>query len=78
MAIREVVQARVRQLTDERSVLRVLPVHGGKGVGPFLFLDHMGPWEVSPEETSDVGHIRTLAWPQSPIYLKEAFCIETA
>ncbi|HMZ37430.1 MAG TPA: pirin family protein [Leptospiraceae bacterium] len=55
MAIREVVQARVRQLTDERSVLRVLPVHGGKGVGPFLFLDHMGPWEVSPEETSDVG-----------------------
>lgn len=48
-------QARVRQLTDERSVLRVLPVHGGKGVGPFLFLDHMGPWEVSPEESSDVG-----------------------
>jgi redox-sensitive bicupin YhaK (pirin superfamily) len=38
-------------LVGDASVLRVLP-RGGKGVGPFIFLDHMGPWPIAPGSTS--------------------------
>ncbi len=36
-------------------VRRSLPFRGGRGVGPFVFLDHMGPLELRAGATADVG-----------------------
>jgi redox-sensitive bicupin YhaK (pirin superfamily) len=40
---------------EQFPVGRVLPYRGGRGVGPFVFLDHMGPHEFSPGADADVG-----------------------
>jgi redox-sensitive bicupin YhaK (pirin superfamily) len=37
------------------TVGRVLPFRGGKGVGPFVFLDHMGPHTFQAGSGIDVG-----------------------
>lgn len=37
----------MRDLVGDVQVRRVLP-RGGHGVGPFIFLDHMGPWDYKP------------------------------
>jgi redox-sensitive bicupin YhaK (pirin superfamily) len=36
------------------TVRRVLPFKGGRGVGPFVFLDHMGPHAIPAGKASDV------------------------
>jgi len=40
---------------EQFPVGRVLPYRGGRGVGPFVFLDHMGPHEFPPGADADVG-----------------------
>src|SRR5262245_13815453 len=41
-AVKEIVDARVREVGGI-PVRRVLPIRAGRGVGPFVFFDHMGP-----------------------------------
>lgn len=36
------------------SVRRILPYHARRMVGPFIFLDHMGPADLAPEKGMDV------------------------
>ncbi len=36
------------------TVGRLLPFKGGRGVGPFVFLDHIGPHTFAPNEGTDV------------------------
>jgi len=45
--IQRVIEPHVVSLVGSAQVRRVLP-RGGKGVGPFFFLDHFGPWPVTP------------------------------
>jgi redox-sensitive bicupin YhaK (pirin superfamily) len=40
---------------EQFPVGRVLPYRGGRGVGPFVFLDHMGPHDFAPGADADVG-----------------------
>jgi redox-sensitive bicupin YhaK (pirin superfamily) len=40
--VQEIVDARVREVGGI-PVRRVLPIRAGRGVGPFVFFDHMGP-----------------------------------
>jgi len=51
--IERTVQARKRDLGGF-EVRRVLPYHGGHMVGPFIFLDHMGPADFPPGQGLDV------------------------
>ena len=51
--ITRVIEPRRRDVTG-LAVGRVLPVAGQRSVGPFVFLDHMGPAELSPGEGIDV------------------------
>ena len=48
-----VIQGRIRDL-DGFSVNRILPNSGKKMVGPFIFLDHMGPADFAPGDGIDV------------------------
>ncbi len=34
---------------------RLLPFHGKRMVGPFIFIDHMGPVNLGPNENMDIG-----------------------
>jgi redox-sensitive bicupin YhaK (pirin superfamily) len=43
--IERIIEPRVVPLVGSATVKRLLP-RGGRGVGPFLFLDHFGPWEA--------------------------------
>lgn len=43
-----------KRLGDKMTVRRILPFHGGRGIGPFVFLDHMGPQAFEPNEKFDV------------------------
>lgn len=45
---------RLADLGDGFVVRRALPLHGGKGVGPFIFLDEMGPHTFTPGQGMDV------------------------
>ena len=36
------------------KVRRLLPAAQRQGIGPFLFLDHFGPFEIRPREVIDV------------------------
>lgn len=49
--IERIIEPRVAQLVEGISVKRILP-RGGRGVGPFIFLDHMGPWDYQPGKNS--------------------------
>lgn len=53
MSIQLVIDQRRRDLGGF-EVGRVLPHHGGKMVGPFIFFDHMGPAEFQPGFPHDV------------------------
>src|SRR3546814_11355604 len=44
----DVLQGRVRDLGDGDTVRRVLPIGHRQMVGPFIFFDHMGPWDFAP------------------------------
>ena len=52
-AIAQVVQSRRRDLGGFQ-VRRILPYAGGRMVGPFIFLDHMGPVQFAPGAGIDV------------------------
>lgn len=45
---------RTGKISDQFSVRRILPYRGGRGVGPFVFLDHMGPLAIEPSTDTDV------------------------
>jgi hypothetical protein len=49
--IERIIEPRVVPLVDGISVKRILP-RGGRGVGPFIFLDDMGPWDYQPGKNS--------------------------
>jgi redox-sensitive bicupin YhaK (pirin superfamily) len=53
-AIAHVVESRRRDLGDGFEVQRVLPWGGGRMVGPFIFLDQMGPAVFAPGTGLDV------------------------
>ena len=53
-AIAHVVESRRRDLGDGFEVQRVLPWGGGRMVGPFIFLDQMGPVVFAPGKGVDV------------------------
>lgn len=48
MAIERIISSRRRQLAGGLQVGRVLPFHARRMVGPFIFLDHMGPVDLAP------------------------------
>ena len=52
-SVSRIFQARIRDLGGF-SVRRVLPHPGGRSVGPFVFLDHMGPVSMPPGQGMDV------------------------
>jgi len=54
MAVARVLSARMRDLGGGMMVRRLLPSLGQQGVGPFVFFDHFGPIEVTPESNFDV------------------------
>jgi redox-sensitive bicupin YhaK (pirin superfamily) len=53
-SIAHVVEGRRRDLGDGFEVQRVLPWGGGRMVGPFIFLDQMGPVVFAPGKGVDV------------------------
>jgi redox-sensitive bicupin YhaK (pirin superfamily) len=53
-SIAQVVESRRRDLGDGVEVQRVLPWGGGRMVGPFIFLDQMGPVVFAPGKGIDV------------------------
>jgi redox-sensitive bicupin YhaK (pirin superfamily) len=53
-AIERIIEARQRDLGDGFVVRRLLPVAGRRAVGPFVFLDHMGPVAFAPGQGLDV------------------------
>lgn len=53
-AIERIIEARQRDLGGGFVVRRLLPVAGRRAVGPFVFLDHMGPVEFAPGQGLDV------------------------
>lgn len=52
-AIARVVESRLRDLGGF-TVRRILPLGGGRMVGPFIFLDHMGPVTFAARQGIDV------------------------
>ncbi|MCE9596598.1 MAG: pirin family protein [Spirochaetia bacterium] len=53
-ALELVIEARERKITEHFTVRRLLPIAKRRTVGPFIFFDHMGPVDLSPEDSSDV------------------------
>ena len=49
------VTARMRHLNGEMTVRRVLPVARHRSIGPFVFLDQMGPVPFAPGQGLDVS-----------------------
>lgn len=54
--------SRIKVVIDERpadignfAVGRLLPFRSKRMIGPFIFIDHMGPASMKPEENVDVG-----------------------
>lgn len=52
--IEHLIEGRIRNIADNFTVRRVLPSAKKRTVGPFLFLDHMGPVEFPPGKMADV------------------------
>ena len=48
------IEGRTRELGDGFSVRRLLPSAARRMVGPFIFLDHMGPVQLAPGHGLDV------------------------
>jgi redox-sensitive bicupin YhaK (pirin superfamily) len=53
-AVIDILQGRVRDLGGGEMVRRVLPIGHRPMVGPFIFFDHMGPWNLAPGRGVDV------------------------
>lgn len=56
----------------EFAVGRILPFRAKRMVGPFIFIDHMGPVTMGPERDMDVGPHPHMAWLPLPTCSKEA------
>jgi redox-sensitive bicupin YhaK (pirin superfamily) len=54
MTISRIFEPRMHDLGGGMLVRRVLPAPGRQGVGPFIFFDHFGPFEVRPQDNHDV------------------------
>ncbi|MDR3607083.1 MAG: pirin family protein [Oligoflexia bacterium] len=52
--IERILEPHVVPLVHDLSVRRALP-RGGRGVGPFIFLDHMGVWNYEPGKSIDIA-----------------------
>ncbi|WP_051361995.1 pirin family protein [Solimonas soli] len=50
----DILQGRVRDLGGGEMVRRVLPIGHRLMVGPWVFFDHMGPWNMTPGRGVDV------------------------
>ena len=48
------IQARIRELGENFSVRRLLPSSARRMIGPFIFVDHMGPARFDPGHGIDV------------------------
>jgi len=53
-AIERIIEPRQRDLGEGFVVRRLLPAAGRRAVGPFVFLDHMGPVAFAPGQGLDV------------------------
>ncbi len=62
-ALEVVVVPRTHDLGDGFEVRRALPSRQRRMVGPFVFLDQMGPHLFAPARAWTYGRIRTSAWP---------------
>lgn len=49
------IPARVREIVPGVTVRRVLPFRRRRSVGPFVFLDHMGPMSFTGDRGMDIG-----------------------
>ncbi len=49
-----IIEPRTAQIGDEFEVKRILPFRARRMVGPFIFLDEMGPMTVSTDGSADV------------------------
>jgi len=67
-----------RDLGDGFEVRRALPSLKRRMVGPFVFLDQMGPAAFAPGRGWTFGRIRTSAWPPSPTCWPARFFTATA
>ncbi|MBL7717175.1 MAG: pirin family protein [Bdellovibrionales bacterium] len=54
MPITHLIEPRKAQIADEMFVTRILPFREKRMVGPFCFLDHMGPARLKGGGQSDV------------------------
>lgn len=55
MPILRTSNGRVAAIAPAMSVRRILPAAAQRSVGPFIFLDHFGPMQLSPRANADVG-----------------------
>ena len=62
-----VIEGSRKDLGGGLEVGRVLPFARRRMVGPFIFLDHMGPADFRPAKGSTFGRIRISASRRSPI-----------
>lgn len=53
-SIQLIIKSRVAKIGDDFSVQRVLPFRAKRMVGPFCFLDHMGPHTLKVSKNADV------------------------
>ena len=72
-----VIPARRKDLGGGFEVGRVLPFAKQRMVGPFIFLDHMGPADFAAGRASMCGRIRISDWRPSPIFSKARFFTKT-
>jgi redox-sensitive bicupin YhaK (pirin superfamily) len=54
MTIQKILTPKVHDLGGGMLVRRLLPALGQQGIGPFLFFDHFGPIQVTPDANHDV------------------------
>jgi redox-sensitive bicupin YhaK (pirin superfamily) len=54
MPIVNILKPRLHDIGGGMVVRRLLPAHGQRSVGPFVFFDHFGPIDVRPENNFDV------------------------
>ena len=52
--ILEIIQTRQAKISEQNVVKRVLPFRSRRSLGPFCFLDHMGPMIIPDDRSGDV------------------------
>jgi len=52
--ILEIIQTRQAKIGENNFVKRVLPFRSRRSLGPFCFLDHMGPMTIPEDQSGDV------------------------